>query len=164
MLPYRDVGRYADTPAFCSEYYTWFQELGYPTLDIVVYEDGEWSIIEMLTGPHIPSEVKFRPILSGMRNTAITFGFVKKYVEFLDITKGAYLEAEELKSAKILKENDDLARHRRNIAERAVQIINRHDHLKERIAKFGLQEALPWHVAKHIPPRAFKPNFKSEKR
>lgn len=156
-------GIYFDTPAFCSKYYVWFKELGYPQLDIRTFEDGEWSIIEMYNAPVVPGLTQWKDVLAGMRNTEISFDFVKKYVEFLDLTKTAYWDHERRKSIKSVEEKEAHDKHAKELAERAVNIIGKHDHLKDRIARGGLKEALPWHIAKHIPLREFKPNFKSQR-
>lgn len=160
MMPYRNPGIYSDTPSFCSKFYTWFQELGYPQLDLLQYEDGEWSIIEMLRTPVIPSLTPWKHVLMGIQNTEISFAFIKKYVELLDITKQAYWDHELGKSEAAIKQSEDVYNKRLELSQRAAAIIGKNDHLKERIAKHGMREALPWHVAKHIAPSQFKQNFK----
>jgi len=159
MLPYRTPGIYPDTPSFCSEYYTWFQELGYPQLDLLRFEDGEWSIIELYNSPVIAAQTQWKHVLSGMRNVEISFGFIRKYVELLDITKEAYWDMELAKSRKVIAKTKEAERRRADLAKRAAAIISKHDHIKERVAKNGIREVLPWHIAKHIPAREIKSNF-----
>jgi hypothetical protein len=166
MKPTRDPGFYEDYPSsFVSKYYTWFKDLGYPQLDIIDGREayGEWHIIEMLNGPVVPSLCKWKYVLQGIDDSSPSFGFVKNYVELLDITKQAYWDHEAAKSRKVIKENEDTFKHRQRLSERAAEIVRKHPHLQERVAKHGLREALPWHIATHLPPRVMKSNFKSKR-
>ncbi len=137
-----------------SKYHKWFVELGYPQLDIVEYEDGEWSIIEYLRSPVIPAQTQWNCILSGMRNIIPSYSFCEKYVQMLDTQKRYYWDMEELKSKKAEMSAEDVEKHGEELAERAHFVATHNPFLMERIAKNGMQELDLRNIAKHIPRSA----------
>jgi hypothetical protein len=134
-----------------SPWHIWFQELGYPQLDINRFPDGEWSVIEYYNAPIIPAETRWCTVLSGMRNIEISVGFIEKYVLDLDSTKKAVWEREEKKTQAVLAEAAAREQHAERMAEAAKQAIVRNPDLMERIAENGLQEMDLTRIARHIP-------------
>lgn len=136
---------------FCSPYYVWFQDLGYPRLDLLQYEDGEWAIVQMLNSPVVPAETQWRAVLSGMRNIEISHSFIRKYVEEIDIQRRAFWDREEAKSELADKEEAALDAHREDMVERAHKAITQNPDLMDRIAKNGIQEMDIRKIHSHIP-------------
>ena len=163
--PYRNPGIYSDYPSsMVSKYYTWFKELGYPQLDINQFDDGEWNIIEYYNSPIIPSLTRWKPILTEIKYTEPSYGFVKKYVEMLDITKEQYWDLELGKSQKLIDDGNYREKRREEIATRMAEIVQKSPNLMQRVMRNGMQEVLPQHIATHISPHIFKANFlKTEK-
>lgn len=136
---------------FQSPWHIWFQELGYPQLDVNKFEDGEWSIIEYYKVPLVPSMTPWCTVLSGMRNIEISVGFIEKYVLDLDSTKKAVWDREEKKTQRILKEAEAREQHAERMSDAATLAITRNPALMERIAKNGLQEMDLTKIVQHIP-------------
>lgn len=136
---------------FQSPWHRWFVELGYPMLDIVKYKDGEWKIIEFMRTPVIPALTKFRDVLQGLRNIEISFSFVKKYVETIDLTRKAIWDREEQKSKEVDREYEATERHREYSAEQATQAIVRNPDIMQRIMKGGMREVDLAFIRRHIP-------------
>jgi hypothetical protein len=136
---------------FCSRYYPWFLDLGYPRLDVIEYTDGEWGIIQMESGPIIPAETKWRLVLQGIRNVEISWSFIRKYVHMIDNQRREYWDREAARSRAVEAEyeaKEDAAVDR---AERVFQAIKRNDGLMNRIARNGLSEMDPRRLARHVP-------------
>lgn len=149
---YSEPGIYSSYPSYmCSPWYIWFCELGYPNVDILKYEDGEWDIIEYYNAPIIPGLTKWNQILYGMRNIEITRGFVTKYVNQLDLHRRRVWDDAEAKTAAMEKEKEKLEDHAQDVAERAKNIIMGNAGLVERVAKNGMHEINPENIWKHIP-------------
>lgn len=134
-----------------SQYHIWFQEMGYPELDILRYEDGEWYIIQYYTCPVIPSLTQWQVVLGPMRNVEISYSFCRKYVKDLDITRKAFWDRENEKSQEVEDEFERVEKHREESAELATQAIVRNPNLVERIAKNGLKEMDLGYIANHVP-------------
>lgn len=134
-----------------SKYHKWFVELGYPQLDIQVYPDGEWSIIEYQNAPIIPSLTKWKVILRGMRNIEISRGFVAKYIAQIDPMKKAFWERENARTKRAVEEAEAKERHAVEASERAAAAITSNPDLMGRIAKNGMQEMDLDNLRKHIP-------------
>ena len=137
---------------FLSPYHCWFRDLGYPQLDLNFYDDGEWEIIEMLNSPVIPSQTKWHRVLANIRNVIPTYGFCKRYVELLDITKQAVWDREDAKTAEVENEWQRNENHAIDLATRAKEAITRNDDLMQRIVKTGsLKPASVDELRKLIP-------------
>lgn len=138
-------------PTWVSKYYSWFYELGYPNLDLHVYNDGSWDIIQYLNRPSARREVKWQSVLGPMKNVMITYEFCKKWVQKLDITKRHYMEAEEKKTQAIIDEAHKTDKHVSDMAERATKAVMKNQGLVNRIAKNGLKEMDLLYLAKRVP-------------
>jgi hypothetical protein len=134
-----------------SKWYPMFCDMGYPQLDIVRYEDGEWAIIEYDNAPLLPSLTKFRHVLSKLRNVEITEGFVRNYVKQIDPRHRQFWDrensaTERMESEKLAQEN-----HAHDLAEAAMKGLAKNEALKERIARNGIQEMSLERIARNIP-------------
>lgn len=136
---------------WCSDWYVWFCELGYPMLDIRKWPDGEWAIMQYHTKPYVPSLTKWHWVLTDLKNVEITEGFVKKWVESLDLTRKEIWEREDAKTREIDREQTALERHSEEMVEKAHDAIIRNPDLMERIAKNGFQEMDLSRIARQIP-------------
>jgi hypothetical protein len=153
----------AKVSSMCSDYYHWFVEMGYPLLDIVTFEDGEWAIREYQTLPVIPSLTKWRYILVGLKNIPITYGFVSKWVQKMDLTRQEAWDREEAKSRAVELEQEKREEHRKEFADKAFQAIRGNEDLMERVAQNGLAEINLENIAKHIPDTKLKSHLKQVK-
>lgn len=148
-----------------SKYYTWFRDLGFPNLDIVLHrstfampdgtyltaEDGTWSIIQYYNAPIIPSLTRWNFVIANINDHEISPSFVEKMVNMVDMQRKEYWDICEAKTAAMELEKEGLERHAQDIAERAKNLIMRSPDTLERIAKGGIKEADPVNILKHIP-------------
>ncbi len=149
---YSEPGDYSWYPStMVSPWYVWFVELGYPNLDILKYEDGEWAIIEYYNSPSMPCMTKWNHVLYGLKNIEITKGFVTKYVRQLDLQRKQVWDDAEAKTTAAGKEREMLEQHAQDTAERAKNIIMGNDDLLQRVAKNGMGEIDPKAIFRHIP-------------
>jgi hypothetical protein len=154
MMP--TPGYYSWYPsAMCSPWYCWFVELGYPLLDIRRWEDGEWAILQYHTMPYLPSTTKWHWVLQDLKNIDITPGFVRHWVEMLDITRKAVWDREDEKTKEVTREHAALERHCEDMVNRAHDIIMRSPELLERIAKYGMEQLDLAKIAMNIPRYKF---------
>jgi len=135
----------------CSKYYNWFKQLGYDRLDINKYSDGSWDIIEFQTVPLIPSQTMYRTILGNMKNIEISYGFVQKYVDEIDLTKKQIWAREEKRTQKMLDEKDAQERAAYDRSDQAFKAMRYNPDLMERIVKNGLGEMNIDKIARHVP-------------
>lgn len=136
---------------FCSPFHVWFHHMGYPKLDVLQYEDGEWAIIQMYSAPVIPAETKWRRVLEGMQHVEISYGFIKKYVEQIDIERKAFWDREEAKSRAAEEDEVKTDLHREEMVDKAYMAIRQNPALMDRIARNGLYEMDPTQIWKNIP-------------
>jgi hypothetical protein len=134
-----------------SRYHRWFRELGYPLLDVQEYPDGEWSIIQYMKTPIIPSLTQWNHVLTGLRNIEISRGFVENYVNALDTQKKLFWDMEEFKSAQVEMEGDAKEAHAEALADRCTAAVTRNPAMMDRIAKNGVGEINLAKIARHIP-------------
>jgi hypothetical protein len=137
--------------AFWSKYHDWFVELGYPQLDIQVYEDGEWSIIETMNAPIMPSLSKFKVILRGMKNVIISRGFVEKYIKQIDPQRKEFWERERLATKAAEDAVEIREKHSEEFAAKASEAVLGNDALMERIAEKGIEEMDLTKIRENIP-------------
>lgn len=138
-------------PYICSKWYPWLVELGYPQLDVVKYDDGEWAVIEYYRTPVIPSLTPWKVVLSGMRHLEISKGFLKKYIDEIDLQKKAIWEREERRTQKMLAEKEAQEQAAHDRVDTAFKAIRYNPDLMERIAKNGLSEMNLDKIARHVP-------------
>ena len=143
-----------------SPYYGWFVDMGYPNLDIMVEgrswwkdceESGIWHIIEFYRSPVIPAMTPWNYVLRDIRNVEISFSFVQKHVHRLDLRRKFVWEEEDAKSKAVDAEQEMLAKHKEETAERALHIIKKNPYLMDRIFRNGPQELEPWRHWQHVP-------------
>ena len=139
-----------------TPYNAWFRSWGYPRLDLNIYDDGEWEIIEYLRSPVVPALTPWHRVLMDIRNTEINPWFCKKYVENLDVEKQHVwdeLDRNEERHRQALYAEE---LHATDFAERAFKAIKQNPELMERIAKNGLGEIDLFKLSKHIPNQRFR--------
>lgn len=142
--------------SFVGPYYEWCCDLGYPQLDVQVFKDGSWAVLEMLNAPIIPSMTRFNYIAKGFKNMELNKSILKRIIWQCDPTKRWIWEIENKKSEEILRENEAKETFAVERAEYAMDGIRRNPDLQERVAKNGIQEILPHNIAKHIPESKLK--------
>lgn len=134
-----------------SPWYCWFVEMGHPNLDVMQWKDGSWAIIEYYKAPIIPSETKWNIVLGYMENVEISAGFIFNWIKKFDLHKKQVWDEEEAKSREAELEWERNERHAEDTVNEYSKAVMGNDDLLNRIAKNGLQEALPWNILKHVP-------------
>lgn len=157
MLPHTSPGlrswNYISTAQ--SPYHIWFQELGFPQLDITKYDDGEWCIIEYQHTPLIPAECKYKVVLSGMRNIDISFSFIERYLDEMNPMSARFWANLDKMEAMQNAEYETFENNAQDRAHRASRLVIQNPDLMERIAKHGLKEMGLFNIGKHIPNYKF---------
>jgi len=139
-----------------SPYHVWFVDMGYPELDIKTFEDGEWSLIQYLNSPTVPSMTRWQYVLTGIRRTEISPWWCRKYAENLDLEKRHVWAEIEAKERALEEETKGRERHDQDIAARRHETIMRNRFLVDRISRNGLQEMNLRQISKHIPNHCFR--------
>ena len=139
-----------------SNWYPMFCDLGYPQLDVIKYEDGEWCIIEYLNAPLVPSLTKWHHVLRGIRNTEITEGFLKKYVRQIDPREREVWDREQEKTEAMEAEKLAQEKFAERKADEVSKVLSKNEDLKERFAKNGAIELSLDRIARHIPKAHLK--------
>lgn len=151
-----EPGIYASYPSTaCGRFYCWFQHMGYPELDIREFGDGEWAILQYMHTPHLPSSYKWQWALTGFKNQEISYPFVQRMVETIDVTKKEFWDREEGKTKELDRVADATARHELDMVTRASQAIVKNPDLCERIVKRGIREIDLKRIRRHIPNYKF---------
>lgn len=135
-----------------SKYHVWFREMGYPLLDVLEYDDGEWSIIQYFRTPVVPALTQFQHVLRGIRNTEISPGFIKKYVEQLDPMRSSFWDRENAKTREVYDEAARVEQHAEETAEQLTKNFMANPDLMARVAKNGFGELSPTKIMRHINP------------
>ncbi len=141
--------------SFFSDYHPWFCEMGYPRVDLVMYEDGSWGLIELQDGGLIPSEAKFIDILAGIKNLEPNFSTLRRLVHSLDIYRGEYLDHELKKSQAAEDEWAYVMRRRNDLVNKTAEVFAKNDHLKERIARRGAKALDLIDLSRYVPRYRF---------
>lgn len=134
-----------------SPWHVVFQEMGYPELDVLRYEDGEWWIVQYYNAPTVPCLTRWQTVLGPMRNLDISYGFLYRWAQALNLQRKEYLEKEFAKSKAAEDEWENTERHAEDSASRAAAAITQNPALMERISRNGLKEMDLSSIAKHIP-------------
>lgn len=137
--------------SFFSQYHPWLVHMGYPTLDIVTYEDGSWAIIELQDGGYIPSEAKFKVIMGFMENLEPSYSTIKKLVSSIDVCKDAFWERERLKTQRVEDEWEAAEAKKMELADQATALMTGNPDLMERVAKKGLSMLQLKEISKFVP-------------
>lgn len=135
---------------FVSDKYRIFCELGYPELDINVFNDGSWAILEMINAPVIPCLTKFKYILKGMKNIEFNRSFAEKFVKQIDPRLPEFWEREIKKTMKLEQDSINHEKFVDDLVEKTVARLRKNDALNERVAKYGPSELLPEKIAFQI--------------
>ena len=136
--------------SFVSKYYPVFCKLGYPMLDVVFFEDGEWAVIEMLNSPVVPSLTKWNYVLKGMRNVEFSESLVRKLVKQLDPHEPEFWIREYEASKKIVDLKDNEAESQEDWAEWMGNQLKKNEGLMQRVARYGACELHPDKIAYRI--------------
>ena len=157
MRPYHTPGLRAWNyfSAAQSPWHVWFEELGFPQLDITRYEDGEWCIIEYMYAPLIPAEVKYRVVLAGLRNIEINWEFIKRYVDECDPTSARFWQNVERQERLKDAEWETAEQNAIDRAHRAARFVTQNPALMNRIAKRGIAEMSLSKIRREIPNYKF---------
>lgn len=138
-----------------SPWHVWFEQLGFPQLDITRYEDGEWCIIEYQGSFLFPSSTKYKVVLSGMRNIEISWSFIKRYVDEINPMSARFWENLERHERMVDAEYETFERNAEDRAHRASRFVLQNPDLMERIAKHGMHEMDIFRIGKHVPNYKF---------
>lgn len=142
--------------SMCSRYHQWFVDMGYPRLDLNVYDDGEWEIIEYLRIPIIPSLTPWHRVLMDIRNTEINPWFCKKYVENLDLEKRYVWDEQDHREEQMRRELFEQEVHVADFQKRAFAAVKNNPGLMDRIARNGPSELSLQAISRHIPNFRFR--------
>jgi hypothetical protein len=157
MMPYHSPGlrtwNYISTAQ--SPWHVWFQQMGYPQLDLTRYEDGEWCVIEYQHTPLIPAECKYKTVLSGLRNIEISYSFLERYLDEMNPMSTRFWENLERHERLQDAEYDTVEKNAEDRAIRASRFVIQNPDLMERIAKNGMKEMDILKIRKHIPNYKF---------
>lgn len=157
MQPYHSPGHrswnYISTAQ--SPWHVWFQQMGYPQLDITRYEDGEWCVIEYQHTPLIPAECKYKVVLSGLRNIEISYSFLERYLDEMNPMSTRFWENLERHERFQDAEYNTLEANAEDRAQRASRFVIQNPDLMERIAKNGIKEMGLLNIGKRIPNYKF---------
>lgn len=136
-----------------SPWHIWFQEMGYPELDIIRYEDGQWAIIQYHSSPVMPCLTKWQVVLGYMKNVEISYSFCEKYIKQIDMRLKAFWLREREESNIAINEHAALEKHAGEMSEHAYRAIRGNPDMMNRIARNGIQEMdlalLSKHVSRH---------------
>jgi len=143
-----------------SPYNIWFRDLGYPELDIVEYEDGEWAIIQYLRSPVVPCLTPWNHVLTKLRHVEKSYWVCKKWAEQLDLEKRHVWEQQEASERRAREEQAFEDRRAEDWATQAFTSIRNNPGLMERIAKNGLGEIGLRQLARHIPNHHYRKDSK----
>ena len=151
MVPHPGYYLHSYVSSMVSPYYVWFQNLGYPELDVLEYPDGAWFIIQFYNSPVVPSLTRWQAVLGPMHNVPKTYDFMHKYANTLDLTKRVFWDHELKKSQMVEEEWEKVEQHREDMVERASRAFLCNPHVMDRIAKNGLEEMDISRIARHVP-------------
>ena len=157
----RSPGYYRDYPSkMVSDYYCWCKDLGYPELDVIRYDDGEWALIQYMTTPIVPSLTRWNFVLKGIRHTEISPEFIRKFAHQLDLEKHTVWEEQAKTERLALEETLYEERRAQDRAEHFVNGIRGNDDMIQRIARNGLRELNPRRMLNHISRSKLGKGFK----
>ena len=134
-----------------SRWHNLFVEAGYPDCDAVFHEDGSWSIRQYHSAPVIPSLTKWSWVLTDIRHSEISVGFIKRYLDKLSPTRGEFFADQEKATEEVTAEAEALEIHQAEMVSKAKAVVLKNEALVDRIAKNGIGEMDLENIAKHIP-------------
>jgi hypothetical protein len=145
---------------FFSPYHRWFEEWGYPQLDIVLQDSGAWGIIQTFNTPVIPSLTKWNWVVLPMKNREINPWIAKKYVENLDLERQYAWDEVERREKEWQTQLFREQLHLDDMRLRMFNAIKGNPDLMNRIAKNGLGEARLSRISRQIPNFRFRKDSK----
>lgn len=129
------------------------RDLGYPELDVRQYADGEWSIIQYLQTPLIPSLTRWQPVLIGIRNVEISATFIKKKADELNLERGHVWDGVRREEARALAEVQADETRAQERAQMKLDIVKRAPDLYARVMRNGVKELELDRLIQHIDIR-----------
>lgn len=139
-------GNYIDS-AVVSKDYRVFVDLGYPQLDRLKYQDGEWCIIEYQNAPLVPSLTKWKRIYNGFRNMEFTESFAKKLIRQIDPQYPEFWAHELKKTQQMLQAKDAQETENLEWVQKTLPKMLKNENLMQRIARYGTRELNPDRIA-----------------
>lgn len=136
--------------SFVSDKYKIFCDLGYPMLDAITFNDGEWCVIELLNAPLIPALTRWQYVLKGMRNIELCEGLVRKFIKQLDPHEPEFWIKEYEESRKVVDLKNKQAEAQEDWSEWMGNALKHNAGLMERVAKYGAKELHPDQIAYRI--------------
>lgn len=148
----RSPGLYNDRPSsMVSPYWAWTKDMGYPELDIIRYDDGEWAIIEYLKSPIIPSLTRWNFVLTKLRNQEITYDFIKAYADQHCLEKHWVWDEQKRKEEEALRHEEKQEARAEDFVKRAHHVISNNPGLMDRISRNGAAELSLKSLWRQIP-------------
>jgi hypothetical protein len=136
----------------CSDYYCWCLDQGYPELDVRVYSDGSWGLIQYLNTPIMPSRTRFIPMLLNIKHQEISPSFIKHHADRLNLQNRAVWDEQDRTERRALEEVQEQERRAEDFANQMMKGVRGNDALMQRIARNGLSELNPMRMLNHISP------------
>lgn len=141
---------------FFGRYHAWFLDLGYPLLDAVVHDDGEWGILQTFTQPIIPAETRWEWIVRPQRRYQLTFGTCKQMTDQIDLEKRHVWDEMERRAREDAEDFAAEDRHMVDTKTRMEDVLRQNPALMQRLARNGSKEISPLSVLKHVPRHALR--------
>lgn len=141
---------------FVSPYHVWCREAGYPELDVVRYEDGEWALIQYHRSPVVPSLTPWTTVLTKMRHVELSPWVITKWAQNLDLERRHIWDELEAKEKAAAAEYEQNVRHGQDLADQQFKVIRGNPALMERIARNGLKEIGLFQMSRHIPKHFYR--------
>lgn len=141
---------------FVSPFHVWCREAGYPELDVVTFDDGEWELIQYHRSPVVPALTPWTTVLTKMRHVEISPWIIQKWAMNLDLERKHVWDELERNEKEAALEQQRTERHSEDIAERQFRSIRQNPALMERIARNGLREIGLMQMARHIPRHFYR--------
>lgn len=139
-----------------SPYNAWFRDLGYPELDVISYDDGEWAIIQYHKSPVIPHLTPWSFVLKRIRHLEKSPAVFKKYTDQLDLEKRHVWAKQDADDRELSRSLDEEDRRFEDKSKRIVDSVMRNDDLVQRVARNGLGELSLRSISRHIPNHRFR--------
>lgn len=133
-----------------------FADWGYPELDVVVQESGEWGIISYLRSPVLPAHTPWSWVVVPSAKYELNPWTVKRYVEQCDIEKRYVWDQMEEREKHDAAEMRREELHMTDMQRRMYQSITQNPDLMNRIAKNGLGEIGLRALSRNIPNQKFR--------
>lgn len=137
-----------------------FRDWGYPLLDVVQQDSGEWGVIQYYKTPVIPSMTPWNWMVTPQHRYALTHGSLRQFVDQCDLEKRYVwdqMEAREKQDAEDMRREE---LHMTDQQRRMYQVISQNPDLMERVAKNGLGEIGLKKLMRNIPKHKLRKGAK----